>query len=160
MNKLILTATAALAVTVAGCSKKEEAPAADGTTTAADAATPAATTAANATPAAIDPAKPNDCAKLSAVTLTATIDKATNTLNIKGTATAPSTGYGIAMQTGPLDKKNPPNQIVLLRANAPEAGGAAMTVYDVSHSIANAQPAYDSVRVVCAGVPDVVLKVS
>ena len=54
---------------------------------------------------------------------------------------------------------NPPNQVVLLRANAPAAGGAAVTAVTLNLDIPNAQPAYNSIRVVCPGVKDIELKV-
>ena len=156
MKKAMMTAAMAIAVTLAGCGKKDTPPAedtanADGAATSAPAATPAAVP--------IDPAKPNACDKLTDVKLAATIDAATKTLKISGTAKAPLAGYATALQAGPLDKKNPPNQVVLLRANAPETGATVVTDVALSLDIPNAQPAYDSVRVVCPNVPDVVLKV-
>ncbi len=158
MNKAMMTAAVVPAMGLAGCGKKE-APPAEGTATADPAAAPAAPAPPVAAAPAIDPAKPNDCAKLTDVKLTAGIDKATNTLKIAGTATAPSTGYATALQAGPLDKMNPPNQVVLLRANAPAMGGAAMTPVTLSLDIPTAQPAYNSVRVARPGVKDVELKV-
>ena len=149
MNKAMMTAAIMLAVGLAGCGKKD-APAAVDTM-----ATPAAPMAA----IPIDPAKPNACDRLADVTLTAVIDKATNALKISGTANAPQLGFAAALQAGPLDKMNPPNQVVLLRANAPAAGGAAVTAVPLNLDIPNAQPAYNSVRVVCPGVKDIELKV-
>ncbi|WP_260582016.1 hypothetical protein [Sphingopyxis sp. PET50] len=156
MNKAMMTAAViALAVGLAGCGKKDAQPPAD-TATADTATTPAAPVAA-AIP--IDPAKPNACNKLTDVKLAATIDAATKTLKISGTAKAPQAGYATALQAGPLDKMNPPTQIVLLRANAPEPGAEVVTDVALSVDIANAQPAYKSIRVVCPGVPDVELTV-
>lgn len=159
MKKAMMTATMALAVTLAGCGKKEAPPPADTATadaTAAPAAAPAATPAA----IPIDPAKPNACNKLADVKLAATIDKATNTLKVSGTANAPVAGFATALQVGPLDKMNPPTQIVLLRANAPDgATPQVVTPVTLSLDIPNAQPAYKAVRVACPGVPDVELTV-
>ena len=108
----------------------------------------------------IDPAKPNACNKLADVKLAATIDKATNTLKVSGTANAPVAGFATALQAGPLDKMNPPTQIVLLRANAPDgATPQVVTPVTLSLDIPNAQPAYKAVRVACPGVPDVELTV-
>lgn len=156
MNKAMMTAAIMLAVGLAGCGKKDAPPAEDKTVVDTMAAPDAP-----ATPAAIpiDPAKPNACDRLGDVKLAAAIDKATNTLKISGTANAPQLGYSVALQAGPLDKMNPPNQVVLLRANAPAAGGAAVEPVSLSLDIANAQPAYNSVRVVCPGVKDIELKV-
>ncbi|WP_447760115.1 hypothetical protein [Sphingopyxis panaciterrae] len=161
MNKAMMTAALALAVGLAGCGKKEAPPAED-TMTADPAATPAAApmAAPAAATAAIDPAKPNACAKLTDVKLTATIDKATNMLKVGGTANAPTGGFATALQAGPLDKMNPPNQVVLLRANAPDGMATqAVTPVTLSLDIPNALPAYNSVRVACPGSPDVELKV-
>lgn len=157
MNKAMMTAAIMLAVGLAGCGKKDAPPAEDKAAVDTMAAAPAAP----ATPAAIpiDPAKPNACDRLGDVKLAAAVDKATNTLKISGTANAPQLGYAVALQAGPLDKMNPPNQVVLLRANAPAAGGAAVEPVSLSLDIANAQPAYNSVRVVCPGVKDIELKV-
>lgn len=156
MNKAMMTAAIMLAVGLAGCGKKDAPPAEDKA-----AVDTMAAPAAPATPAAIpiDPAKPNACDRLGDVKLAAAVDKATNTLKISGTANAPQLGYAVALQAGPLDKMNPPNQVVLLRANAPAAGGAAVEPVSLSLDIANAQPAYNSVRVVCPGVKDIELKV-
>ena len=156
MNKAMMTAALALAVGLAGCGKKD-APPADQTA----AADPAATTAAPP-PAAIpiDPAKPNACNKLTDVKLAATLDAATKTLKISGTANAPVAGYATALQAGPLDKMSPPNQVVLLRANAPDgATPQVVTPVTLSLDIPNALPVYKSVRIACPGVPDVELKV-
>lgn len=157
MNKAMMTAAIMLAVGLAGCGKKDAPPAEDKAAVDTMAAAPAAPT----TPAVfpIDPAKPNACDRLGDVKLAAAVDKATNTLKISGTANAPQLGYAVALQAGPLDKMNPPNQVVLLRANAPAAGGAAVEPVSLSLDIANAQPAYNSVRVVCPGVKDIELKV-
>jgi predicted small lipoprotein YifL len=160
MNKAMMTAAIVLAVGLAGCGKKETPPPAE--TAAADtAATPAAPAAAPAqAPIPIDPAKPNACDKLTDVKLAATIDAATKTLKISGTANAPVAGYATALQAGPLDKMNPPNQVVLLRANAPDgATPQVVTKVDLSLDIPNAQPAYNTVRVVCPNAPDIELKV-
>lgn len=154
MNKAMMTAAIMLAVGLAGCGKKD-APPADDKAAVDTMATPAAPMAA----IPIDPAKPNACDRLADVTLTAVIDKATNALKISGTANAPQLGFAAALQAGPLDKMNPPNQVVLLRANAPAAGGAAVTAVPLNLDIPNAQPAYNSVRVVCPGVKDIELKV-
>lgn len=153
MNKAMITAAMMLAVGLAGCGKKD-APPVDDKAAVDTMATPA-------TPAAIpiDPAKPNACDRLADVNLTAVIDKATSTLKISGTANAPQLGYAAALQAGPLDKMSPPNQVVLLRANAPAAGGAAVTSVPLALDIPSAQPAYNSVRVVCPGVKDIELKV-
>ena len=154
MNKAMMTAAIMLAVGLAGCGKKD-APPADDKAAVDTMATPAAPMAA----IPIDPAKPNACDRLGDVKLAATIDKATNMLKISGTANAPQLGYAVALQAGPLDKMNPPNQVVLLRANAPAAGGAAVTAVTLNLDIPNAQPAYNSIRVVCPGVKDIELKV-
>ena len=156
MKKAMMTTAMVLAVTLAGCGKKEAPPPAD-TATADATATPAA-----AAPAAvpIDPAKPNACNKLTDVKLAATIDKATNTLKVSGTANAPVAGFATALQAGPLDKMNPPTQIVLLRANAPDgATPQVVTPVTLSLDIPNAAAAYKGVRVACPGVPDVELTV-
>ncbi len=158
MNKAMMTAAIMLAVGLAGCGKKD-APPADDKSAADSMATPAAPAPAPVAAIPIDPAKPNVCDRLGEVTLTAVIDKATNTLKVSGTANAPQLGYAAALQAGPLDKRNPPNQVVLLRANAPAAGGAAVTPVPLSLDIPNAQPAYNSVRVACPGVKDIELKV-
>ena len=158
MNKAMMTAAMIVAVGLAGCGKKD-APPADQT---ADPAATAATAAPVAAPAAIpiDPAKPNACNKLADVKLAATIDAATKTLKISGTANAPVAGYATALQAGPLDKMNPPNQVVLLRANAPDgATPQVVTKVDLSLDIPNALPAYKSVRIAFPGVPDIELKV-
>lgn len=158
MNKAMMTAAMIVAVGLAGCGKKD-APPADQT---ADPAATAATAAPVAAPAAIpiDPAKPNACNKLADVKLAATIDAATKTLKISGTANAPVAGYATALQAGPLDKMNPPNQVVLLRANAPDgATPQVVTPVTLSLDIPNALPAYKSVRIACPGVPDIELKV-
>lgn len=160
MNKAMMTAAIALAVGLAGCGKKD-APPADQTAAADTAATPA-TPAPAATPAAIpiDPGKPNACDKLTDVKLAATIDAATKTLKISGTANAPVAGYATALQAGPLDKMNPPNQVVLLRANAPDgATPQVITPVTLSLDIPNALPAYNSVRIACPNAPDIELKV-
>ncbi|KTE33479.1 MULTISPECIES: hypothetical protein [unclassified Sphingopyxis] len=160
MNKAMMTAAIALAVGVAGCGKKETPPPTE--TAAADtAATPATPAPAAAqTPIPIDPGKPNACDKLTDVKLAATIDAATKTLKISGTANAPVAGYATALQAGPLDKMNPPNQVVLLRANAPDgATPQVVTKVDLSLDIPNALPAYKSVRVACPNAPDIELKV-
>lgn len=160
MNKAMMTAAIVLAVGLAGCGKKD-APPADQTAATETAATPA-TPAPAATPAAIpiDPGKPNACDKLTDVKLAATIDAATKTLKISGTANSPVAGYATALQAGPLDKMNPPNQIVLLRANAPDgATPQVITPVALSLDIPNALPAYKSIRVVCPNVPDIELKV-
>lgn len=163
MKTAMMTAALALAVGLAGCGKKDAPPAEDSATADPAAATPAApmaAPAATAATAAIDPAKPNACAKLTDVKLAATIDKATNMLKVSGTANAPTGGFVTGLQAGPLDKMNPPNQVVLLRANAP--GGMAtqvITPVTLSLDIPNALPAYNSVRVACPGSPDIELKV-
>lgn len=160
MNKAMMTAAIVLAVGLAGCGKKETPPPTE--TAAADtAATPAAPAAAPAqTPIPIDPAKPNACDKLTDVKLAATIDAATKTLKISGTANAPVAGYATALQAGPLNKMNPPDQIVLLRANAPDgATPQVVTPVTLSLDIPNALPAYKSVRVACPNAPDIELKV-
>ena len=154
MNKAMMTAAIMLAVGLAGCGKKD-APPADDKAAVDTMATPAAPMAA----IPIDPAKPNACDRLADVTLTAVIDKATNALKISGTANAPQLGFAAARQAGPRDKMNPPTQVVLLRANVPAAGGAAVTAVPLNLDIPNAQPAYNSVRVVCPGVKDIELKV-
>lgn len=161
MNKAMMTAALALAVGLAGCGKKETPPPADQTAAADPAATPAAPAPA-AAPAAIpiDPAKPNACNKLTDVKLAATVDAATKVLKISGTANSPVAGYATALQAGPLDKMNPPTQIVLLRANAPDgATPTVVTPVTLSLDIPNALPAYKAIRVACPGVPDVELKV-
>lgn len=159
MNKAMMTAAVVLAVGLAGCGKKD-APPADTATADPAATTTAAPAAAPAAAVAIDPAKPNACAKLADVKLTATIDKATNMLKIAGTANAPTPGFATALQAGPLDKMNPPNQVVLLRANAPDGVvPQVVTPVTLNLDIPTAQPAYNSVRVACPGVPDVELKV-
>jgi len=159
MNKAMMTAAIALAVGLAGCGKKD-APPADETAAADTMAAPAAPASAPMAVVPIDPAKPNACAKLADVKLTAAIDKATNALKISGTANAPTAGYAAALQAGPLDRMSPPNQIILLRANAPDGMAAqVVTPTTLSLDIPNAQPAYKSIRVVCPGVPDVELKV-
>lgn len=156
MNKSMMTTAAImLAVGLAGCGKKDAPPANE--TAAAD--TMAAPAAAPMAAIPIDPAKPNACDRLGDVKLTAAIDKATNMLKISGTANAPQLGYAVGLQAGPLDKMNPPNQVVLLRANAPAAGGASVNPVSLSLDIPNAQPAYNSVRVACPGVKDIELKV-
>ena len=160
MNKAMMTAAIALAVGLAGCGKKETPPPTE--TAAADTAATSAAAAPAATPAAIpiDPGKPNACDKLTDVKLAATIDAATKTLKISGTANAPVAGYATALQAGPLDKMTPPNQVVLLRANAPDgATPQVVTPVTLSLDIPNALPAYNSVRVVCPNVPDIELKV-
>ncbi len=160
MNKAMMTAALALAVGLAGCGKAEAPPADDTAVADPAATTPATPMAAPAATVAIDPAKPNACAKLTDVKLTAVIDKATNTLKISGTANAPTGGFATALQAGPLDKMNPPNQVVLLRANAPDGMATqAITPVTLSLDIPTAQSAYNSVRVACPGVPDVELKV-
>jgi predicted small lipoprotein YifL len=160
MNKAMMTAVLALAVGLAGCGKKAAPPAEDTAIADPAAATPATPMAAPAATAAIDPAKSNACAKLTDVKLTATIDKATNTLKVSGTANAPTGGFATALQVGPLDKMNPPNQVVLLRANAPDGMATqAITPVTLSLDVPNALPAYNSVRVACPGSPDVELKV-
>ena len=158
MNKAMMTAAIMLAVGLAGCGKKD-APPADDKAVADTMAAPATPAAAPMAAIPIDPAKPNACDRLGDVKLAATIDKATNMLKISGTANAPQLGYAVALQAGPLDKMNPPNQVVLLRANAPAAGGAAVTAVTLNLDIPNAQPAYNSIRVVCPGVKDIELKV-
>jgi hypothetical protein len=160
MKKTVMTAAIMVAVGLAGCGKKD-APPADQTVAADTAATPAAPAPA-AAPAAIpiDPAKPNACNKLTDVKLAATVDAATKVLKISGTANSPVAGYATALQAGPLDKMNPPTQIVLLRANAPDgATPTVVTPVTLSLDIPNALPAYKAIRVACPGVPDVELKV-
>lgn len=162
MNKAMMTAAIALAVGLAGCGKKETPPPTE--TAAADTAatpgTPAPAAAPAQTPIPIDPAKPNACDKLTDVKLAATIDAATKTLKISGTANAPVAGYATALQAGPLNKMNPPDQIVLLRANAPDgATPQVVTPVTLSLDIPNALPAYKSVRVACPNAPDIELKV-
>lgn len=159
MNKAMMTAAIMLAVGLAGCGKKD-APPVDDTAVADSMVTPAVPTPAPMAAVPIDPAKPNACAKLADVKLTAAIDKATNMLKVSGTANAPTAGYAAALQAGPLDKMNPPNQVVLLRANAPDGAAAqVITPATLNLDIPNAQPAYNMVRVVCPGVKDIELKV-
>ena len=158
MNKAMMTAAMIVAVGLAGCGKKDAPPADQTADPAATAATAAPVAAAAAIP--IDPAKPNVCNKLADVKLAATIDAATKTLKISGTANAPVAGYATALQAGPLDKMNPPNQVVLLRANAPDGAVAqVITPVTLSLDIPGALPAYNSVRVACPGAPDIELKV-
>lgn len=167
MKTAMMTAALTLAVGLAGCGKKDAPPAEDSATADPAAATPAAPMAApmrggaaTAATAAIDPAKPNACAKLTDVKLAATIDKATNMLKVSGTAKAPTGGFVTGLQAGPLDKMNPPNQVVLLRANAPDGMATqVITPVTLSLDIPNALPAYNMVRVACPGSPDIELKV-
>ena len=72
------------------------------------------------------------------------------TLNISGEITLPTSGYTISVRAGPLDRRQPPTQRVILDLVKPDGPALqVLTMEAVSGQLSDALPAYRAVMIVC-----------
>jgi len=72
------------------------------------------------------------------------------TLNISGEIVLPTGGYTVGVRPGPLDRRQPPTQRVILDLVKPDGAALqALTTETVSGQLSDALPAYRAVVVVC-----------